>query len=464
MEMKKLSILILFSFFVTSSIFSQTGWFKIYSDDTTSLGIYTMNSVKINGLNKKQIYIQRGISFINNPNQSGKYLKLNGANNSWYVPANGYLNPDWCYCYNCIPPHFICNSVFSFAVSPLDSQFIIKNIPSCGIDEGDQTYITYNNGANYINLSQFSNGFAGIQNYGYDIDPVNDNIIYIGYPIIGSSYKCIYKSTNRGTNWIATDTNSNFSQHLLKINPLKRTNLFVNGSPNLMMSTTSGTDFFNVDSPLFTTMTFDPVDSAIYGTGYNNMYKSSNGGLNWVQVAAGFYSSVEISPVNHNIVYAGNVNGLFRSVNGGQTWVLYNNSFTPSRNVIGLSMDQARGDTVIAATRDAVYKVWGSYVGIEKISSVIPESFSLHQNYPNPFNPATKIKFDIPSVGQRHAFDTRLIIYDILGKEVATLVNEQLQPGIYSVEFNAANYPSGIYYYKLESGTLIETKKMILIK
>ena len=108
-------------------------------------------------------------------------------------------------------------------------------------------------------------------------------------------------------------------------------------------------------------------------------------------------------------------------------------------------------------------------IGIKNISNKIPESFSLSQNYPNPFNPGTKIKFDIP-VGNAYMRSVQLTIYDVLGKEVATLINQQLRPGSYEVEWSAANFPSGIYFYKLvvgentNNGGFNVTKKMLLVK
>ncbi len=117
----------------------------------------------------------------------------------------------------------------------------------------------------------------------------------------------------------------------------------------------------------------------------------------------------------------------------------------------------------------AVWVFYNSTVGINPISNEVPKKFSLSQNYPNPFNPSTKIKFDIPSVGQSHVFDTQLKIYDVLGKEVATLVNQQLKAGTYEVNWpatsgNASNFPSGVYFYKLVAGDFVATKKMILMK
>jgi hypothetical protein len=100
-----------------------------------------------------------------------------------------------------------------------------------------------------------------------------------------------------------------------------------------------------------------------------------------------------------------------------------------------------------------------SLVGINQISSEIPGKFSLSQNYPNPFNPNTKIQFALPN----SAF-VKVIVYDALGKEVETIVNEQLNAGTFEAEWNAVNYPSGVYYYKLSAGDYSETKKMVLIR
>jgi hypothetical protein len=103
----------------------------------------------------------------------------------------------------------------------------------------------------------------------------------------------------------------------------------------------------------------------------------------------------------------------------------------------------------------------------DKISNnVAPHNFVLHQNYPNPFNPSTKIKFTIPSVekGYIPSLQTTLKVYDILGREIATLVNEGKPAGEYEVEFDGTAIPSGVYFYQLKAGNFVETKKMILIR
>ncbi len=105
-----------------------------------------------------------------------------------------------------------------------------------------------------------------------------------------------------------------------------------------------------------------------------------------------------------------------------------------------------------------------TFVGINQINSESPEKFELSQNYPNPFNPVTKIKFQIPASVETSRWYVLVLIYDALGRKVTSLVNQQLQPGTYEVSWDASAYPSGVYYYKLESGSFTETKKMVLIK
>ena len=119
-----------------------------------------------------------------------------------------------------------------------------------------------------------------------------------------------------------------------------------------------------------------------------------------------------------------------------------------------------------------------SLLGINKITSEVPKSFKLSQNYPNPFNPTTKIKFSLLHPSEGGEWKVQLIIYDVLGRKIASLIpplrggQEGLSPGTYEVEWDGSNYASGVYYYKLiisdpETGSGLyytETKKLILLK
>ena len=105
--------------------------------------------------------------------------------------------------------------------------------------------------------------------------------------------------------------------------------------------------------------------------------------------------------------------------------------------------------------------VWHFTTGATNISlnSEIPKEFKLYNSYPNPFNPSTKIKFDIPKSSY-----VKLIVYDVLGREIKTLVNEKLNAGRYEVEFEATSYPSGVYFYKMVTDNYVSIKKMVLLK
>ncbi len=105
------------------------------------------------------------------------------------------------------------------------------------------------------------------------------------------------------------------------------------------------------------------------------------------------------------------------------------------------------------------YNMQSLITGITQINNSIPGSFKLSQNYPNPFNPTTNIEFSLPNSSL-----VKLVVFDILGREIGTLINEQLKAGVYKADWNAANHPSGVYFYKITAEGFSETKKMLLVK
>ncbi|MBK6771596.1 MAG: T9SS type A sorting domain-containing protein [Ignavibacteria bacterium] len=149
------------------------------------------------------------------------------------------------------------------------------------------------------------------------------------------------------------------------------------------------------------------------------MYKTTDGGYNWKRENCGTSTSIifSIEAYNDSVVWASRGNGtIIHTVNGGQT-------------------------------------------DIKKLNSFQTANYKLYQNYPNPFNPTTNIEFAIP----KDNF-VSLKIYNLLGKEIMSLLNEFKQAGSYSVTFDAANYPSGVYYYKIKSGSFVQVRKMVLIR
>jgi Secretion system C-terminal sorting domain len=148
-----------------------------------------------------------------------------------------------------------------------------------------------------------------------------------------------------------------------------------------------------------------------------------------------------------------------------------------SRNVFGngignltngsQNIHSITGQTLTGISKNQIYTSevgfwYAAYRVVTEVTNpqdLLPVIFELFQNYPNPFNPTTMIRYSIP----QSSF-VNLKVYDILGREVATLVNEEKQPGQYEIEFNAYQLFSGIYFYRLHAGSFIQAKKMILLK
>jgi len=156
---------------------------------------------------------------------------------------------------------------------------------------------------------------------------------------------------------------------------------------------------------------------------------------------------------------AGAQNKISNSVFGNGGARVSSNSF----RVVGTAGQPAIG---ITRSNSSVAQIgfWAQTIGlvtsVEQIpSETIPQYFSLSQNYPNPFNPTTTIQFALPKPSS-----VTLKIYDILGREVLTLVDEDLQPGEYKVEFDASSLASGVYIYRLEAEGFVQAKKLTLLK
>jgi hypothetical protein len=157
---------------------------------------------------------------------------------------------------------------------------------------------------------------------------------------------------------------------------------------------------------------------------------------------------------------------IINSVDTGKTWQTISNNISVDLYEVSFPMQDL--GWVVGNSGAILYTTNGgvSFIDEENLYE-IKTKFSLIQNYPNPFNPVTKIKYSVSSVTLQQAQSDILVtlkVYDILGREVATLISEEKPAGEYEVEFNAVNLPSGIYFYQLKSGEYIETRKMVLLK
>ena len=293
------------------------------------------------------------------------------------------------------------------------------------------------------------------------------------------------KSTDGGTTWLADDkfVTSQPGGWDFGITGIYRANGLPITSCDLSNSPYRGTIYINWSDQRNGT-----TDTDVW------LIKSTDGGNTWSSVKrvnddpAGkqqFFTWMTIDQKNGNIYfvyydrrnYSNTQTDVYmaRSVDGGETFTNFKVSetpFTPNSSTFF-------GDyTNISAHNGKVRPIWARLdnnslslytaivdfiTDIEPINSVIPGSFRLYDNYPNPFNPSTKIKFDVANPDGNTEY-VKLTIYDSNGKEVKELINSSLKPGTYEIDWEASDYPTGAYYYKLEAGKYTDSKMMMLIK
>jgi probable HAF family extracellular repeat protein len=206
-----------------------------------------------------------------------------------------------------------------------------------------------------------------------------------------------------------------------------------------------------------------------FETGSAGFYKA----FRWTQSGgfefniAGNFSQGNAVSGDGSIIVGYYADGAFRHSNAGGLESLnqvYSGLLTPGSELSTALDISSDGQFIVGRGTNGSSQNEGYLLAVNGLSSVdeskeIPDDFVLNQNYPNPFNPRTVIKYQLPVNG-----DVKLKVFDLLGNEVATLINEEKPAGVYEVEFNAAQLSSGVYFYQLQTGLLTESKKMILTK
>ncbi len=375
---------------------------------------------------------------------------------------------------------------------------VLKTIPALG-------------GRRWTNVS--GNGIpAGIDLVNI-VCPVNDtNIALTTGTMAGITY--VYRTSNAGANWTQVFSQINGRINSMWFSQFSITNAFIQGNPvggrwSLFRSTNGGVNWDssglylpqNGSETGWSNSAYFYNNRVWFGTNNSRIYYSTNSGFTWsVQSTAPEINSYTImANVGSNYVLSGGFtlmistnsgnnwsqisslgsgnfggfgnfsnywwyvrsdNKIYLSSNNGSTWSVQYTS--PAGNYTNIYLSYSNLYIYAVRSNGGISK-YRIYVGVHQLSNQLPEKFNLYQNYPNPFNPQTKIKFEVPK-----ASFTKLIIYDLLGREVATLVNEELKPGTYEADWSAtgggSNFSSGVYFYKIISGDFVELKKMILIK
>lgn len=274
----------------------------------------------------------------------------------------------------------------------------------------------------------------------------------------------VYRTTDNGENWVQILHESN-SRHI--------TSLVINSNQDIFIgtifggvyrSTDNGENWVQVNQGLttnyITSFAINSHGDIFAGTSGQGVFRSVNNGGNWVEINQGlggesyWVRSIEINSLGD--IFAGTADGVFRSSDNGENWIAINEGLI-NLNIRSLGINSE--NTNFAGTSGGIFRRENEItaVGTADLNNI--SSFNLFQNYPNPFNPATKIRWQSP-VNSRQT----LKIFDVLGNEVVTLVDEYKEAGRYEINFDASMLSSGIYFYQLNTGDFISMKKMILLK
>jgi photosystem II stability/assembly factor-like uncharacterized protein len=277
------------------------------------------------------------------------------------------------------------------------------------------------------------------------------------------------RTTNGGTNFTTINYTSDNGIHGEVISLGNSSTYFILGLDNaidtsyVFKSTNAGvnwTQAANLPGSYFA-MTFVNASTGIICGDNGIMKRTTNGGTNWTTITAGTTNDLQaIKFVTSTKVYAvGSAGTILKSTDAGATWVSQVSGTTVSLR--GFDMFATDDFGVAAGAGGTMRRTTngGAITGFIQQSNEIPDNYSLSQNYPNPFNPVTNINFQISKQGF-----VKLTVFDVLGKEIALLVSQSLSSGSYKIDFDASSLPSGTYFYRMQTESFSETKKMILIK
>ena len=337
-------------------------------------------------------------------------------------------------------------------------------------DEGRIILRTTNGGNNWITQLKDNIGYTNT-----DVFLIDANT---GWVVGGNK---ILKTSDGGENWTTTTINSTYGLNGVYFTDantgtvvgFEGTILRTTNGGGCWVEQTSGTTY-HLNSVFFTSANvgwivgwdWTPSEATEDGV----LLHTTDGGNNWTtkfrKEGMRFTSLFFTSSTTGWIVggdWGTQPGGILYTTDGGNNWTEQTSGTTKYLNSVYFTSPTTGWivgiyGIILKTTNGGV-----TFVQEEHID-VIPTAYTLSQNYPNPFNPSTKIKYSIPSNVIRETANVLLKVYDILGNEIETLVNEEKPTGTYEVTWNATGLPSGVYFYRLKAGEFISTKKMVLIR
>ena len=425
-------------------------------------GIYnTSNSgttwTKVEVLPVTQFY-EIGID-ANNPQRLYGGTQDNGTNRT----TTGALD-DW--------DHIYGGDGFYVIVDHTNPNVIYAESQNGGLGKSTNGGATFSNATSGISNSEKKNWSTPVI-----MDPNNNSVLYYGT-------NKVYRTTNAASSWSAISpdlTNGNQARlgtvTTIAVAPTN-SSVIIAGTDdaNVWITSNNGANWTKVNTGLpyrwVTRVAIDPNNEDIAYVTFNGLkwvdpqphvFRTTNKGASWSDISSNLpdapVNAFAIDPLRSNVLFVGSDVGAYVSFNTGGNWQFLGQGL-PMVSVYDLKVHPTANYLVAGTHGRSMYKIdLAQVVGINENGISTADNFRLDQNYPNPFNPVTNLGFGISELGF-----VSLKVYDIEGKEVVTLVNENKQPGYYNVQFDGSKLSSGVYFYRLETKGFVQTKRMMLIK
>uniref|UniRef100_A0A7V2ZM09 T9SS type A sorting domain-containing protein n=1 Tax=Ignavibacterium album TaxID=591197 RepID=A0A7V2ZM09_9BACT len=314
----------------------------------------------------------------------------------------------------------------------------------------DGIYRSSDNGMTWVQINE---GLTSL--YVYSLVTHQNDDVYAGL------YYDVCKSTNNGNSWSPTNLGATFV-NTLGINSSGV--LFAGANlQGVYKSTDNGATWSVCSNGLTTanifTLSINTNDDIYLGTVNGGAFRSTDEGNSWIQIGLNGYQVQCFAFTPSGEIFSGTNNGVFKSTDNGTTWTHISNNGLSNPYVYCLFFNSA--GYLFAGTGVGLCKsVEPVITSVDDSIKNIPRSFILFQNYPNPFNPSTTISWQSP-VGSWQTIK----LYDLLGREIETIVNGYYEAGSHSTLYIInSSLPGGVYFYQLKAGKYLETKKMILLK
>jgi hypothetical protein len=366
--------------------------------------------------------------------------------------------------------------VGAIRIDPHNSKILYASVP--GIDfESNGVIMSTDGGHSWRVLFQGRRSPAPV----IEFDPVDQKTVYVG---VGPGF--LMGSSDQAQTWDTLYPPVN-SMTSLAIAPTNDSIFYLAYGAGIMKSTDKGATWFRIAFSFHVvsvaTVAVDPRDANIvyagvfsFGSTPGGVYKSTDGGTTWLEKNNGLDSTdwliqaIQINPKNPRELFVApgtfdiNTNKrIVRSTNGGENWLQFNEGLPQSGGARSIIIDTLNNKVCCAFSTGSgdssgIYII-DSFTSVSSIDTLIPKSFTLYQNYPNPFNNQTEINFYVSQT-----CNVKLDVYNVLGEFVTRIFGGNIRTGNYRNSFNASNFSSGVYFYRLVADNVIITRRMVLMK